>query len=858
MLLRRGERMDTIRICQKCGDASPADAPKGLCPACLLKADQAADTHCAPEFDPPMSAFRCFGDYELLEKIAQGGMGVVCKARQVTLNRMVAVKMILAGEFASQMDVQRFLIEAGAAAKLQHPNIVAIHEVGEAQGQHYFSMDYVEGGDLTNFIKDQSPSAAKAAQLTKTIAEAIHYAHQRGVLHRDLKPHNVLMDDEGRPHVTDFGLAKRLDQGGGLTQTGDVMGSPSYMPPEQATGDKALIGPASDVYAIGAILYFLLTGHAPFTGESPIAILRKVVDEELVVPSKLNAKTPADLETICLKCLEKKPERRYATAGALAEELGRFLQHEPILSRPPSAWRTARSWVWRHPWIITVAATALMLGLVGFAYYLWQQSAFLTWKLTHPRQDSPYPAGWFESFIMLVLVAAIAPLSYIPLVDLKVRRRRGNPIVRRHLAVYAVIGSLEVGLGILLVLKWAEAAAWGWHNDAVWYASPEDSLLVAFVYSAVGMLAIWEAAREHFSVVSGLTSGVPSKPGIAPGWKAAPMELMRDLAATLGVPHIELKIGPATIREETVGWGLTLSLLGGTWLYLHGWWQGLAVFYGTTLILAMAVCALAQGAPRIFWLAVSVVCAGSALWSPETWYHRLQFFEIWILGVAGGLGLVKAAQILPAEKPGRTDSGETPFFNGAWFGGLRLLGVGASFSMFFALGVSHQWFFPVAGLGCLVAAAWCLFARPMRPGPGIIVVLTVLLISGIAFASPYGFLRSGRLWDLAAKSPEERRSIAEVTSQVFSYCTEGNDSRPMSFFPDGRIGQGAGNLEVYWDIANDSGGLYLQIFDRHELTCVLKQQDDKTWKGHWTHYEKMPVELAALPTKPSQPSNPRH
>ncbi|MBI4324106.1 MAG: protein kinase, partial [Chloroflexi bacterium] len=368
--------------CPRCGQTLPPDAPAGHCPKCLVQlaleaaaaptvvpADEAATP---PAGAQPLSSagsrVKYFGDYELIEEIARGGMGVVWRARQTSLNRVVALKMILAGRFAGEADVRRFHTEAEAAANLQHPNIVAIHEIGQHEGQHYFSMDYVEGKSLAELVMDGPLPAAQAAALVKNIAEAVHYAHQRGTLHRDLKPSNVLIDAEGQPRITDFGLAKRFGvpplggsdaripakagTPGELTQTGAVLGTPAYMPPEQAAGRNEQVGPASDVYSIGAMLYHLLTGRAPFVGETPAATLRQAMEDEPVAPSKLNPQTPPDLETICLKCLEKRPDRRYHSARELAEELGRFLNHEPILARPASAWRKGWSWSQRHPWAL--------------------------------------------------------------------------------------------------------------------------------------------------------------------------------------------------------------------------------------------------------------------------------------------------------------------------------------------------------------------------------------------------------------------------------------------------------------------------------------------------------------------------
>ena len=325
-----------------------------------------------------------FGDYELLEEIARGGMGVVWKARQSSLNRDVALKMIRAGALASPEEVQRFLREAEAAANLQHPNIVAIHEVGEHDGQHYFTMDYVAGRDLGALVKDGPLSAQVAARYVKIIAEAIHFAHQRGTLHRDLKPQNVLIDAADQPRITDFGLAKITKDDSALTQTGVVMGSPSYMPPEQAAGRVGDVGPASDVYSLGAMLYELLTGRPPFRGVTALATLHEVMEAEPAAPRRLKADIPPDLETICLKCLEKSPSARYPTARALAEELGRFLKGEPIQARPASAVRKAVSWARRHPGALAVLAAFVIITLAFGVYYLFEENAFLRAQQADP------------------------------------------------------------------------------------------------------------------------------------------------------------------------------------------------------------------------------------------------------------------------------------------------------------------------------------------------------------------------------------------------------------------------------------------------------------------------------------------
>jgi eukaryotic-like serine/threonine-protein kinase len=339
--------MTTARFCPQCGKPLPSDGPKGQCPACLLQAalpGQSAAESLPTGLDDasPASAaeagtrLKYFGDYELLEEIARGGMGVVWKARQTSLKRDVALKMIRAGALASSDEVERFLREAEAAANLQHPNIAAIHEVGEHEGQHYFSMDYVQGRDLGAIVKEGPLAPQVAARYVKIIAEAIQFAHQRGILHRDLKPQNVLIDEADQPRITDFGLAKFLQDDSRLTQSGTVMGSPSYMPPEQAVGRQGDIGPASDVYSLGALLYELLTGRPPFRGATALATLQDVMESEPAAPRRLKADIPLDLETICLKCLEKAPSARYPTARALAEELA-------VFSRVSQSWPGRRA-----------------------------------------------------------------------------------------------------------------------------------------------------------------------------------------------------------------------------------------------------------------------------------------------------------------------------------------------------------------------------------------------------------------------------------------------------------------------------------------------------------------------------------
>ncbi|MEX2175717.1 MAG: protein kinase [Pirellulaceae bacterium] len=315
------------------------------------------------------------GDYELLDEIARGGMGVVYRAVQRGLDRIVAVKVIRDSALAGPDDVARFKAEAAAAAGLRHPHIVAIHEVGSYRGRHFFSMDYIDGTSLATHAREQPLSAGAAAALVVTIAGAVQAAHDQGVLHRDLKPSNVLMDRAGQPHVTDFGLAKRLAGGSELTSTEQVLGTPSYMPPEQARADRGQIGFASDVYSLGAILYELLTGRPPFRGDTALATIQQVLESEPVSPRRLNPAVSRDLQTICCKCLEKAPGNRYASAQALADDLNRFLRQEPILARRITAFGRSAKWARRRPAVTALLVAVLLVAIAGISGILWQWHA---------------------------------------------------------------------------------------------------------------------------------------------------------------------------------------------------------------------------------------------------------------------------------------------------------------------------------------------------------------------------------------------------------------------------------------------------------------------------------------------------
>ncbi|MFH1923718.1 MAG: cation:dicarboxylase symporter family transporter [Planctomycetota bacterium] len=351
------ELLGTLRLMEEPPSGGPESTPVDGAAATLAMAGTASGTSETP--------LKSFGDYELLERIATGGMGVVYRARQKSLDRIVALKMIKAGQFATEEEVLRFHTEAEAAGNLQHPNIVAVHEVGELEGQHYFSMDYVQGRSLAEIAAQGDVTPDRAAEYVETVALAVEYAHQHGVLHRDLKPSNVLVDLAGQPKVTDFGLAKRLDSGSDLTTTGSALGSPPYMSPEQAAGQTDQVGRASDVYALGGLLYELLTRRPPFRAETRMETLYLVMETEPTAPRLIDREIPLDLETITLKCLAKSPGDRYESAQEVADELGRFLRGEPILARPLGASGAAP----RLTWYIS-AAILLAIAFAFIAPYL--------------------------------------------------------------------------------------------------------------------------------------------------------------------------------------------------------------------------------------------------------------------------------------------------------------------------------------------------------------------------------------------------------------------------------------------------------------------------------------------------------
>jgi WD40 repeat protein len=384
----------------------------------------------AGRLDPtsPNPHVRYFGDYEIVREIARGGMGVVFQATQINLNRKVALKMILAGQLADDDAVRRFYIEAEAAASLDHPGIVPIYEVGKHDGQHYFSMGFVDGQSLSQRLVEGPFPFREAARLVRRVSEAIEYAHQHGVIHRDLKPANILLDQNGNPRVTDFGLAKKVESDSGLTGSGQIMGSPSYMPPEQA-GGKSDVGPAADIYALGATLYTLIVGRPPFQAASPMDTIIQAINEEPVSPRRLNPSIPFDLDTICLKCLQKEPSRRYGSASDLADDLGRYLAGDPIVARPVSALERVAKWVRRRPAIATLSATLVLTALLGLAGVFWQ------WRKTeanYREARAQRDVADAKTREVIQKSEVIERQNYINLVNLAHRETLANDIVRAN------------------------------------------------------------------------------------------------------------------------------------------------------------------------------------------------------------------------------------------------------------------------------------------------------------------------------------------------------------------------------------------------------------------------------------------
>src|SRR5438105_7017020 len=393
--------ISALRPCPKCGVQIPPDAPEGGCPGCLLETglglppDPGGDPSAIAsakgdhggsaenvEANAVAAARRSkkaaraaemlgeLGDYELVEEVGRGGQGVVFRARQKSLNRTVALKVISLGQWASKAHLKRFRREAEAAASLDHPSIVPIYEVGEREGACYFSMKFIEGGQLDEVVRRARLSIRQAAELIAKVARTVHYAHEHNILHRDIKPGNILLDQKGEPLLTDFGLARLVEAESTVTRTREVLGTPSYMAPEQAAGNNTKLTSAADVYGLGAVLYQLLTGHPPFAGGTTYETIKLLLDTDPRPPRSLNPKLHRELSTICLKCLEKDPHRRYSSALALAEDLEHWLKHEPIQAHRTGIFTRGRKWVQRKPTIAAVITLSLALG-AAMGWNIW-------------------------------------------------------------------------------------------------------------------------------------------------------------------------------------------------------------------------------------------------------------------------------------------------------------------------------------------------------------------------------------------------------------------------------------------------------------------------------------------------------
>lgn len=420
--------------------------------------------------DAPVACFREFGNYELLEEIGRGGMGVVFKARQKGLDRLVAIKMILASHLASAHHVRRFQDEARAAARLHHPHIVRIHEVGQCHGQHFFAMEYVEGTNLADRIAQRPMEFEAAVRIVQQVARAVHHLHENGIVHRDLKPSNILLDNQGQPYVADFGLAKHLAADAQASATVGIAGTVCYMAPEQAAGATENIGPAADVYSLGVILYELLTGRPPFREESFRDTLLQVLFSEPPPPRTIDPRIPRELDWICLRCLARAPEQRYRSAAALADDLDRFLRCEVLEARPPGVVQRLWSWIRREPALASrLGVFSAFFGVNLLNYYglklidsefygqmtlviaLWIATAILFQRLLKSRWSIPARLGWgmLDSLLLLgVLLVANGVVS--PLIVGYFLLIVGSGLWNRVRFVWAMTGLSVASYGVLV------------------------------------------------------------------------------------------------------------------------------------------------------------------------------------------------------------------------------------------------------------------------------------------------------------------------------------------------------------------------------------------------------------------------
>ena len=448
-----------------------------------------------------------FGDYELLEELGRGGMGVVYRARQQSLDREVAVKMILRGQLASRADVERFEAEAQAAARLDHPGIVPVYNVGESDGRAFFSMKYVRGTTLAQRLAEGPLAPREAARILMAVARAIHFAHTRGVLHRDLKPSNILLDEQGEPHVTDFGLAKQLTDAHSLTKSGAVLGTPAYMAPEQAAGQRGQVGPHSDVYSLGVILYHMLTGRPPFQAASPVDTVLMVLEQDPVPPRLLNPKADRDLEMICLRCLQKPTDLRYPSAAALADDLQAYLNDESISARSGRFAQIIAGWM-------RETHNAAVLENWGLLW-MWHSLALLvacvlTNVLYRYRADVWQPQ-YIRVYFFLLWTAGLGTWAAV----FWALRRRMGPVLFVERQIAHVWAASMVGIALLFPLEyWLDlpvlrlAPVLGIINGMVFLVkagilSGAFYIQAAALFITAGLMALYpEYAHLIFGVVS--------------------------------------------------------------------------------------------------------------------------------------------------------------------------------------------------------------------------------------------------------------------------------------------------------------------------------------------------------------------
>jgi serine/threonine protein kinase len=560
--------------------------------------------------------------YEILAELGRGGMGVVYQARQKSTDRVVALKMLLPGQLVETAAVQRLRAETEAIIALDHPHIVPVYDVGEREGRPYFTMRLLEGGSLAGSISRFRDEPRAVATFLATVARAVHHAHQRGLIHRDLKPGNILLDADGRPYVSDFGLVKHAEREGSLTESGAILGTPSYMAPEQASGQRGMVTTLVDVYSLGAILYELLTGQPPFREATAFQTLLDVMERAPIPPRVLNPKVDLDLATICLKCLAKNPAERYASAAALAEELERWLNGEPIRARPPSLFTLARSLVRCHArtavWIVAVGLVAGLLS--GLHTYItdiqeplrWNAGAYAALPSSQPPWLAAIPpfSAWAQSLLGLGMMVSIAALGLVAVLGMRPGQASGDVAV--GLAAGAVAGVVALSCGVGWALTYGTTLSPLLEN-------PESRTLVE-----VGLRDPQEGLNTSEHVLRD-ERGHSSTLSLPPGWQLEKYAELRGLSPEAQAALLHRKLRAELIVGVQVGIWYSLLAVGafillgtaeaavaGAMLRRHGrGWTMLAAYADVAGPCVVAVYA-------VLVLAVNLLTARSSF-RPVTW-----------------------------------------------------------------------------------------------------------------------------------------------------------------------------------------------------------------------------------------------